>query len=291
VRAGALAFDAGGRLLALGPDALLCLGADGRELARVALPRASGRGGFARGGGGAPPPPTGRMARSADGRTIVLTRGRDVLLSAVGADGTPAVPVRLRMPDLPEPADGPPEPPQAPRGRGNGQGWRDFALGPDGRHLFLASGDEAGAWTIDGDRPPTPAWHLPAHATRLAMAPDGRTLAVGDLAGEVLLIDPADGRVRRRIGPPAEGGGIIAALAFSPDGRELAVASREQIRLWSLAGAEPAPVVRLGGHQRLVNLLAFDPSGRHLASGSFDGTVKVWDLDHVRGELARLGLD
>ncbi len=316
LRANALAFDARGRLLAQGRDALLWLGEDGRELARSGLPRTPARGPR----GGDPLPATsGRIARSADGRTIALTRGRDVLLAHLKEDGTPEAVIKLKATDLPEPAGTdqiPTDPPPGPRGRGDmRRDWRDLALSPDGRRLFLLSFEEAGAWAIDGDRierlpwsfparaarpalapdgptsRPNEADHGPARATRLALAPDGRTLAVGDAAGVVFLIDPADGRVLRRIEATGEGGGFIGALAFSPDGRELAFGSREQIRLLSLAGTSPSPIVRLGGHQMLVNVLAYDPRGRYLASGSFDATVKVWDLDHVRGELVRLGLD
>jgi WD40 repeat protein len=124
------------------------------------------------------------------------------------------------------------------------------------------------------------------------MAPDGRTLAVGDSAGDVVLIDAADGRARHRLEAVEEGaGGPVTALAFSPDGRGLAVGSREQVRIWSLTGAVPVPFIRLGGHHWPISVLAYDPRGRHLASGSIDGTVKVWDLDHIRDDLAGLGLD
>ncbi len=300
LRANALAFDARGLLLAQGRDALAWLDDAGREVARAALPRAPARGGQR--GGDSLPPTSGRVARSADGRTIVVTRGREIFLDLLKEDGSPAPIVKL-MPDGPEPAgpDRPqPDPPPGPRGRGDGpRSWRDLALSPDGRRLFLTSFEEAGGWAIDGDRLRRLSWPFPARASRLAMAPDGRTIAVGCDIGPaksptwvVLLIDIGDGRVRHRIDVAEEGaGGFVTALAFSPDGRELAVGSREQIRLWSLAGKEPAPFVRLTGHHGFVSVLAYDPGGRRLASGSLDGTVKVWDVDHVRDELAGLGLD
>jgi len=35
----------------------------------------------------------------------------------------------------------------------------------------------------------------------------------------------------------------------------------------------------LGGHTDAVNVLAFHPNGKQLASGAFDGTVKIWSLE------------
>jgi DNA-binding SARP family transcriptional activator/WD40 repeat protein len=57
----------------------------------------------------------------------------------------------------------------------------------------------------------------------LALHPDGRTLAIGDANGTVVLLDVA---TRRRLAAPFESGAPfgIASLAFSPDGTRLAIA-------------------------------------------------------------------
>ena len=37
------------------------------------------------------------------------------------------------------------------------------------------------------------------------------------------------------------------------------------------------PVCTLRGHSELVASVAYSPDGKHIASGSYDNTVKVWD--------------
>ena len=62
-----------------------------------------------------------------------------------------------------------------------------------------------------------------------------------------------------------------------------------RIRLWDLGtGRELA---RWEGHEAEVTALAFSPDGALLVSGARDGTVRVWDLPWIRGELGKLGLD
>ena len=64
-------------------------------------------------------------------------------------------------------------------------------------------------------------------------------------------------------------------LAYSPDGRSLAVAGKTRtIRLWDpVTGQE---LLTLEGHKAQVNGLAFSPDGSILASCSHDGAVRLW---------------
>ncbi len=70
------------------------------------------------------------------------------------------------------------------------------------------------------------------------------------------------------------------ALAFSPDGRFVAVGS-EKVQLYELASGRAA--LTLPGHTLMVNALAFSADGKLIVSGSEDGGAKLWNAQ--TGEL------
>jgi WD40 repeat protein len=70
------------------------------------------------------------------------------------------------------------------------------------------------------------------------------------------------------------------ALAFSPDGRFVAVGS-EKIQVFDIASGRA--VLALPGHALMINALAFSPDGKLLISGSEEGSTKLWSAQ--TGEL------
>ncbi|HEU5099922.1 MAG TPA: pentapeptide repeat-containing protein [Roseiflexaceae bacterium] len=70
--------------------------------------------------------------------------------------------------------------------------------------------------------------------------------------------------------------GLIYSIAYSPDGRFLAVGTGDgKVHLWRVAGHQPYAVYQ--GHVNIVQSIAFSPDSRLLAGGSYDRTVRVWD--------------
>jgi WD40 repeat protein/serine/threonine protein kinase len=209
---------------------------------------------------------TARLWDVATGRKLLVLRGHKQPLTtlAFSADGARLVTA----------------------GRDNTQRMWDTA---DGREIRVM-----GAGKSDEPDPTRAAW-----SAAVAFSADGKQLATASETkpGEAR-IQLRDAATCERTGgwpsnmgtnePLAQFEGLIDAIAFSPDGKRLAIASFGG-RVFDLGTGQRALI--LSGYRQRVRAIAFSPDGTRLVTGSDDHTVRLWNAETGRPLLVLRGHD
>lgn len=163
--------------------------------------------------------------------------------------------------------------------------FQAVAFSPDGRFLAGGGSGDNGIHFYD------PVTHRPTGITlpsddaspgTLVFSPDGRLLANMNLGGAVRIWD-VRARKRRDVrvqgqdeGPEPGGNGPEQNLAFSPDGRTLAVGNGADEVGFVAAATGEQHGKPLGGHTGFVTGLAYSTDGRTVVT-SDDAGLNFWD--------------
>jgi WD40 repeat protein len=149
-------------------------------------------------------------------------------------------------------------------------------LSPDGRTMITGTRDRGLRWW---DLRARTNMALVTEARRFVFSPDNRLVAALDRGGTVELWDAASRLVRTNFSlESATGfGGFLFAVAFSPNGRTLAVGCQDDaIQLWDTTTARL--IGTCTGHKQNVWSVAFSPDGQTLVTASDDNTVRFWNV-------------
>jgi WD40 repeat protein len=158
-----------------------------------------------------------------------------------------------------------------------------LAFSPDGRRVALATGKGVKVWDPDTGEPVFDLGGPGFSALGVGFSPDGLWLAAcggrggggpRGVTGLLQVWDARTGALRRGESGPE----TFSGLAFSPDGRHLAVGARTEIRVSDVLSG--APLLTFRGYDPRLDEICYRPDGQHLAGWGIG--LNVWD---ARGNI------
>lgn len=147
------------------------------------------------------------------------------------------------------------------------------ALAEDGRIRVWETASRRVLQDLRGDKAGTGS----SHDGCVRFSPDGQMLVAGGEPPRIQRWHWVTGVPARSILLPKPENSVVS-LAFSPDGRFLAVATGDPDKQVHLFDVETGAERQFHGHLSWISDLAFSSDGQTLATASADQTIRLWDV-------------
>jgi len=163
---------------------------------------------------------------------------------------------------------------------------RGLALSRTGERLLVGSRDWASEWDLKSyKRLKVYSGHPGGEATAVAYLPGEEEILTGARNGEARVYNRASGRFIRKFVPHQR---AIVRLEVSPDGKKVLSYGTDNLIAETIIETGK-PRLDLERHLGAIRSIAFSPDGSKVATGSEDGSIRLWNAGD--GEpVARLAI-
>jgi WD40 repeat protein len=173
--------------------------------------------------------------------------------------------------------------------RGHEAFVRSVAVSSDGQKIASSSADgTVRLWDFQGKQIVQSFTGHEGYVNAVSFSPDAMTIASVGNDGTLRLWDLSGNQICK---PLHEHKSSVISLTYSKNGQQIVTSgSGGTIRLWDLAGSSLSQPFKINDTsikldskspdaKNIVRSVAISPDGKQIASGSADGTIRLWDIE------------